>query len=56
MKNISNNNKFAILGTVSFLVSMGFGKLGMEGAELAALFCFGFSFGCIFFNKQEAVK
>ena len=41
MKNISNNNKLAILGTVSFLVSMGFSELGMEGAQLAALFCFG---------------
>jgi hypothetical protein len=52
MKNISNNNKLAILGTVSFLVSIGFSELGMEGAQLAALFCFGFSFGCIFFNKK----
>jgi hypothetical protein len=52
MKNISNNNKLAILGTVSFLVSLGFGQLGFKGLELAALFCFGFSFGCIFFNKK----
>jgi hypothetical protein len=52
MKNISNNNKLAILGTVSFLVSMGFEQLGFRDLELAALFCFGFSFGCIFFNKK----
>jgi hypothetical protein len=56
MKNISKNNKLAILGTVSFLISLGFEQLGFRGLELAALFCFGFSFGSIFFGKAEEVK
>jgi len=56
MKNISKNNKLAILGTVSFLASLGFEQLGFRGLELAALFCFGFSFGKIFFERNEVVK
>jgi hypothetical protein len=56
MKNISKNNKLAILGVSSFLISLGFEQLGFRGLELAALFCFGFSFGSIFFGKAEEVK
>ena len=56
MKNISKNNKLAILGVSSFLIAMGFGQLGLETLELAALFCFGFSFGSNFFGKEEEVK
>ena len=53
MKNISKNNKLAILGVSSFLISLIFGQLGLGSLELAALFCFGFSFGGIFFGEKE---
>ena len=56
MKNISKNNKLAILGVSSFLVSLGFEQLGLRGLELSALFCFGFSFGSIFFGDKEVAQ
>ncbi len=55
MKNISKNNKLAILGTISFLVSLGFEQLGFDALQLIALFGFGFCFGKIF-NKEEILN
>ena len=53
MKNLSKNNKLAILGSILFLFSLVFEQLGLGGVELAAEFCGGFCFGQIFFNRNK---
>ena len=54
MKNISNN-KLAILGISSFLISMGFEQMGFEILQAIAIFGFGFCFGMIF-HKDKMFK